>query len=85
MPINKNEITEEMIAKAMQCETADELAALAKTEGFDLTKEEAEAYLAELKDFELDGESLQNVAGGSRVYSALGTAIKGAGRIITNS
>ena len=29
MPINKNEITKEMIEKAMQCQTADELMALA--------------------------------------------------------
>lgn len=28
--------------------------ALAKAEGIELTKEEAEAYLAELEDFELD-------------------------------
>ena len=33
MPINKNEITKEMIEKAMQCKTVDELIALAKTEG----------------------------------------------------
>ena len=64
MPINKNELTKEMIAKAMQCETAEELIALAKTEGVELTKEEAEAYLAELNDVELDGEVLKNVAGG---------------------
>ena len=36
MPINKNEITKEMIAKAMQCETADELIALANSEGIEL-------------------------------------------------
>ena len=42
MSINKNEITKEVVAKAMKCETADELAALAKEEGFDITKEEAE-------------------------------------------
>ena len=64
MPINKNEITKEMIEKAMQCETADELIALAKSEGIELTKEEAEAYLAELADVELDGEMLKKVAGG---------------------
>ncbi|MBQ9571901.1 MAG: DUF2624 family protein [Acidaminococcaceae bacterium] len=64
MPINKNELTKEMIEKAMQCETADELIALAKSEGMELTKEEAEAYLAELEDFELDKGMLKNVAGG---------------------
>ena len=48
----------------MKCETADELAALAKEEGFDLTKEEAEAYLEEMKDIELDETVLKKVAGG---------------------
>ena len=66
MAINKNEITKEMIEKAMQCETADELIALAKAEGITLTKEEAEAYLADLEDFELDEGMLKNVAGGHK-------------------
>ena len=64
MPINKDEITKEMIEKAMQCKTADELIALAKAEGVDITKEEAKAYMAELADVELDGKELKNVAGG---------------------
>ena len=64
MPINKNEITKEMLAKAMQCEGVDDLMDLAKANGFDITKEEAEAYLAELDDQELDGEVLKSVAGG---------------------
>ncbi len=42
MPIDKNEITKEMLEKAMQCNTVEELIAYAKTEGVDLTKEEAE-------------------------------------------
>ena len=36
-----------------------------KTDGCDITKEEAEAYLAELDDFELDADRLKAVAGGS--------------------
>ena len=40
MPIDKNELTKEQIAKAMACETAEELMALAKSEGVELTKEE---------------------------------------------
>ena len=52
MPINKNELTKEQIQKAMACE------------GIELTKEEAESYLAELEDFELDGDMLKRVAGG---------------------
>ena len=41
MPINKNEITKEMLGKALQCETVEDLLALAKAEGIELTKEEA--------------------------------------------
>ena len=68
MPINKNELTKEMIEKAMQCKTADELMALAKTGGYEITKEEAEAYLAELSDVELDGKTLKKIAGGDDCY-----------------
>ena len=64
MKINPSELTKEQIVKAMNCETAEELMAAVKEEGFDITKEEAEAYMAELRDFELDGEALKNVAGG---------------------
>ena len=64
MPINKNEITKEMFLKALQCKTADELIALAKADGIELTNEEGEAYMAELADVELDKEVLQKVAGG---------------------
>ena len=64
MPVNKNEITKEMLEKAMQCKTAEDLMALAKTEGVAITKAEAEAYLAELADVELDGKTLKDVAGG---------------------
>ena len=71
MPIDKTKITREMLAKALECETADELVALAKAEGFTLTKEEAEAYLAELEDMELDVADLDKVAGGKRVCYAV--------------
>ena len=64
MPVNKKEITKEMIRKAMQCKDADELMALAKAGGYEITKEEAEAYMAELADVELDDKQLKNVAGG---------------------
>jgi hypothetical protein len=64
MPINKNEITKEMIAKAMQCEAAEDLIAYAKTEGVELTIAEAEAYLDELSECELKDGDLKHVAGG---------------------
>ena len=67
MPINKNELTKEQIQKAMSCETVEELMELAKAEGVELTKEEAEAYMAEMADVELDSDALNQVAGGSRL------------------
>ena len=74
MPIDMTKITKEMLEKALKCETAEELVALAKTYGFTLTKEEAEAYLTELDDFELDEKALDKVAGGALCYSNLGIA-----------
>ena len=65
MSINKNELTKEQIAKAMSCETAEDLMALVKAKGHEITKEEAEACMAELADIELDEATLQQVAGGS--------------------
>ena len=67
MPINKNEITKEMFEKAMQCNTAEDLIALAKTEGVDITKEEAEAYFDELSECELKDGELKHIAGGTIV------------------
>ena len=54
MPVNKNGLTKEMIAKAMQCKTAEDLMALAKSEGAEITKAD-----------ELDEKALKSVAGGS--------------------
>ena len=65
MPIDKTKITKEMLEKAAKCETAEELIALAKSEGFEITKAEAEAYLAELENCELDAADLDKVAGGT--------------------
>ena len=64
MPINKNEFTKEMIAKAVQCETAEDLIAYAKSEGIDITKEKAEAYLDAFSEYELKDGDLKYVAGG---------------------
>ena len=62
--INRNELTKEQIEKAMACKSVEELMELAKAEGIDLTKDEAEAYLSEMDDVELTDEELQQAAGG---------------------
>ena len=63
--IKRNELTKGQLAKALECKTAEELVALAKAEGYDITKEEAEAYLDEMENRELDRKDLDKVAGGT--------------------
>ena len=72
MPIDKSKITNEMMEKAMQCETAEELISLAKAAGMEITKAEAEAYLAELENVELDAGALDTVAGGCNGFHRTG-------------
>ena len=62
--INKNELTKEQMEKAMACKTVEELMAFAKAEGFELTREEAEAFLAEGSEVDLSEEELAKTAGG---------------------
>ena len=58
--IIKSDLTKEMIEKAMQCKTADKLLELAEAEGYEMTRDEAEAYIAEMADYELDDETLKS-------------------------
>ena len=62
--MDASKLTKEQIQKAMACGSAEELMALAKAEGMELTKAEAEAYLAEFSVRDLDDGEMQAVAGG---------------------
>ncbi len=64
MKINGNEIPKQVLAKAIACETPEELIKLAKEYGVDLTAEEARAYLDELDNIDITSEQLKAVAGG---------------------
>ena len=57
----------EMIAKAKSVNSAEELIALAKENGIDMTEDEAKTYFAQLnpKSGELDDDDLDSVAGGA--------------------
>ena len=74
MPIDKSKITKEMLEKAAKCNSADELIALAKSEGFEITRDEAQAYLAETENVELDSSTLEKVAGGACYEVGFGCA-----------
>ena len=57
-------LTNEQMERAAACQSAEELQALAKAEGYELTDEEAEAYFAELNNVHVSDEELDAVAGG---------------------
>ncbi len=61
----ENKITPELIEKAKQAKTPEELIALAKENGEELTEESAKAYFDQFhKTGELNDDELDNVAGG---------------------
>ena len=64
--LDLNSLTKEQKAMAMECKTPEELMELAKKGGIEITKAEAEAYLSELENTELDMATLDNVAGGTK-------------------
>ncbi len=68
MKINGNEIPKEVMAKAITCETPEELMKLAEEQGITLTVEQAEAYLAEMEEIDLDSEQLRQAAGGMECW-----------------
>ena len=77
MPIDMTKVTKEMLEKALKCETADEVMALANANGITLTKEEAQAYLDELENMELDKETLDKVAGGDGTTRTINAKLYG--------
>ena len=59
------ELSKELLEKAKEAKSAEELLTLAKENGAEITSEEAAAYFAQLnKSGELSDEELDNVAGG---------------------
>ncbi len=64
----ENKLTPELREKAKQAKTPEELAALAKENGIELTPEEANTYFAQLnpKTGELADDELESVAGGRK-------------------
>ena len=56
--------TKEQIRKAMTCKTVDELLALANSEGVELSREQAEEYIAQQGKRKLTNEEIAQVVGG---------------------
>ncbi len=64
MKIDGKELSKELMAKALTCDTPEELVKLAKENGMEITKDEAEAFLSEMDEMDLSSNQLQKVAGG---------------------
>ncbi len=75
--LNLNSLTKEQIELASKCQTPEELIELAKEAGIELTKEEAQAYLDELENMELDKETLDKVAGGDGTTRTINAKLYG--------
>ncbi len=61
----QNDFTPELIEKAKQAKSSEELITLAKENGIDISNDEAEEYFERLNNSgELSDEELDNVAGG---------------------
>ena len=75
--LKREELTKDMVKQALKCKDTDELLGLAKSQDYEMTREEAEAYMAEINDFELDDEAMAAVAGGIKTcYMIDGCAFK---------
>ena len=59
------QFNDEQIKKAMACKNVDELLELAKAEGIELAKEEAEEFFTQIGSQALGIEDLNGVAGGA--------------------
>ena len=60
----------DQLKKAQGCKSVDELIELAKTEGIEMAKDEAEKYFAQLQNGELNLNDMMDVAGGACVGNA---------------
>ena len=76
------EMNNELIAKAKQAKTPEELMALAKENGIEMTEESANAYFNQLNPQmgELADDELDNVAGGS-CYAGDGRMVTSLGHV----
>lgn len=66
--------SKEQIEKASACKTVEELIALAKENGIELTADEAEKLFSELRNTEIDLDDVKNVAGGACTGNICGAA-----------
>ncbi len=65
MKIDGKEVSKELLAQAISCDTPEELMKLTAESGIKLTKEQAQTFLDEMDEVDLSSDQLQQVAGGA--------------------
>ena len=64
MDFGGKKISREVLEKLAKCQSEEEVIALAKENGVEMTAEQAKAFMGEVENFELNEEDLKKVAGG---------------------
>ncbi len=64
MKIDGKKLSKELLAKAISCDTPEELMKLTEEAGIKLTKEHAQTFFEEMNEVDLSSDQLQQVAGG---------------------
>ena len=59
------QFSKELVEKAMECKSAEELMSMAQAEGISMTKEEADVYFDAVSDDKITPEMLERCTGGT--------------------
>ena len=69
--MSESKMSKEFFLEASKCKSADELIALCKGKGVDLSKEAAEQFLAQVSEGELSLDRIDEVSGGQFCVDAV--------------
>lgn len=72
-------VSKEVFSRALECKTVEDLLALCEKEGLQISQEDAEKFIAQAGDQELDLNTVNDVAGGFCVGAVSGTFCLGIG------
>ncbi len=72
-------MTKEFFLEASKCKSVDELLALCKEKGVDMSKEAAEQFLTQVSESELSIDNIEDISGGQLCGGALSIPCVGVG------
>lgn len=72
-------VSKEVFSRILECKTVEEILSLCEKEGIQLTKEDAEKFLSQMSEQELNLNEVGDLAGGACVGAISGTFCVGIG------